>query len=234
MFFILPVLHTHFPKITLQISSKLTHLFISYSIKQHEENFYYFSNNFDLNNINNQKHSNIDNSNFENPKRVVKLDVILEDKTKSDNLVSPNRSSWLNNYEQFQNSVDFNKEIAHNVTLSNKSTNSKDSTNISFTKDRSNESVRDQITSSQYLTEPSINSNQKNLLETEKLSRTDQTLLQLPLSEIPRSKRFLVTNYQDNSTINTTCCSSVIWWNQNKMYGRLHQADQETFPKTNN
>ena len=174
MFFILPVLHTHFPKITLQISSKLTHLFISYSIKQHEENFYYFSNNFDLNNINNQKHSNIDNSNFENPKRVVKLDVILEDKTKSDNLVSPNRSSWLNNYEQFQNSVDFNKEIAHNVTLSNKSTNSKDSTNISFTKDRSNESVRDQITSSQYLTEPSINSNQKNLLETEKLSRTDR------------------------------------------------------------
>ena len=97
----------------------------------------------------------------------------MEDKTKSDNLVSPNRSSWLNNYEQFQNSVDFNKEIAHNVTLSNKSTNSKDSTNISFTKDRSNESVRDQITSSQYLTEPSINSNQKNLLETEKLSRTD-------------------------------------------------------------
>ena len=117
----------------------------------------------DLNNINNQKHSNIDNPNFENPKRVVKLDVILEDKTKSDNLVSPNRSSWLNNYEQFQDSVDFNKEIAHNVTLSNKSTNSKDSTNISFTKDRSNESVRDQITSSQDLTEPSINSNQKNL-----------------------------------------------------------------------
>ena len=43
---------------------------------------------------------------------------------------------------------------------------------------------------------------QMNLLETQKLRRTDPTLLQLPLSETP-SSTFLVTNYQDISTINT-------------------------------
>ena len=50
-----------------------------------EENFSYTSNNSNLNNINNQKLSNIDNSNFENPKRVVKSKVTSEDKTKFNN-----------------------------------------------------------------------------------------------------------------------------------------------------
>ena len=38
---------------------------------------------------------------------------MAENKTKSSNFVSPNRFSCLNNYGQFENSVDFNKEIAH-------------------------------------------------------------------------------------------------------------------------
>ena len=91
-----------------------------------EENFSYTSNDSSLNNINNQKLKNIDNSNFENPKRVVKSKV-TEDKTKFNNFISPNRFSCLKNYSQFENSIDFNKEIVHNVTSSNKLTTSKDS-----------------------------------------------------------------------------------------------------------
>ena len=91
-----------------------------------EENFSYTSNNSSLNNINNQKLNNIDNSNFENPKRVVKSKV-TEDKTKFNNFISPNRFSCLKNYSQSENSIDFNKEIVHNVTSSNKLTTSKDS-----------------------------------------------------------------------------------------------------------
>ena len=53
----------------------------------------------------------IDISKFENPKRDTKSEVIAENKTKSNNFVLPNR--FTNNYGQFENIVDFNKEIAH-------------------------------------------------------------------------------------------------------------------------
>ena len=52
-----------------------------------EENFSYTSNNSNLNNITNQKLSNIDNSNFENPRRVVKSKVTSKDKTKFNNFI---------------------------------------------------------------------------------------------------------------------------------------------------
>ena len=64
---------------------------------------------------NEEKRSNFDTPNFENPKRVVKANAMSEDKTKSDNFPSLNRFSCLNNYKQFENSADFNKEIVHNV-----------------------------------------------------------------------------------------------------------------------
>ena len=59
--------------------------------------------------------SNIDKSNFENPKRAVRSKIATEDKTKSNNFVSPNRFSSLNNYELIENSVDFSKERVHNA-----------------------------------------------------------------------------------------------------------------------
>ena len=62
---------------------------------------------------NEEKLSSIDKSNFENPKRDVKSKIMAENRTKSNNFVSPNQFSCLNNYEQFENSIDFNKEIAH-------------------------------------------------------------------------------------------------------------------------
>ena len=68
--------------------------------------------------------------------------------------------SCLNNYSQFENSIDFNKEIVHNVTSSNKLTTSNDAINISCTKECSKEPIRDQITPSKHSTVPSINSNQ--------------------------------------------------------------------------
>ena len=86
--------------------------------------------------------------------------VTSEDKTKFNNFISPNRFSCLNNYSQFENSIDFNKEIVHNVTSSNKLTTSKDSVDISCTKECSKEPARDQITPSKHPTVPSINSNQ--------------------------------------------------------------------------
>ena len=86
---------------------------------------------------NEQKLSNIDKSYFENPKRAVKSKIVAEDKTKSNNFVSPDRFSCLNNYKQFENSIDFSKKIVHNVTSSNKSTTSKVSTDISCTIERS-------------------------------------------------------------------------------------------------
>ena len=36
---------------------------------------------------------------------------MVEDKTESNNFASPSQFGCLNNYEQFENSVDFNKEI---------------------------------------------------------------------------------------------------------------------------
>ena len=62
---------------------------------------------------NEEKLSSIDKSNFENPKRDVKSNIMAENRTKSNNFVSSNQFSCLNNYEQFENSIDFNKEIAH-------------------------------------------------------------------------------------------------------------------------
>ena len=83
---------------------------------------------------------------------------MAENKTKSNNFVSRNRFSCLNNYEQFENSVEFNKEIAH-VTSSNVLITSKGSTDIFYTKERSKEPI--QITSSQHSTLSNISSNQK-------------------------------------------------------------------------
>ena len=108
-----------------------------------DENFSHTSNNSNLNNINNPKLRNIDNSDFENSKRVVKSKVASKDKTKFNNFISPNRLSCLNSYGQFENSIDFNKLIVHNVTLSNKLTTSKDSINISCTNKCSKEPVTD-------------------------------------------------------------------------------------------
>ena len=104
----------------------------------------------------------------------------------------------------------FAKEKVHNVTSSNKPSTSKGSTDISYTK----EPVRDQITSSQHLTVPSISSNQEHskepirdrIIKTNrpKAPTTNIVNYELPLSETPGSEKFLVTNYQDNSTKNTT------------------------------
>ena len=69
--------------------------------------------------------------------------VTSENETKFNNFISPNRFSCLNNYGQFENSIDFNKETVHNVTPSNKLTTSKDSINISCTKECSKELARD-------------------------------------------------------------------------------------------
>ena len=99
--------------------------------------------------------SSIDKSNFENPKRDVKSKVMAENETKSNNFVSSNWFNYLNNYEQFENSVDFNKELAH-VTSWNILTNSKCSTDLSYTEDLSKELVRYQITSSLHSTLPNI------------------------------------------------------------------------------
>ena len=60
------------------------------------------------------------------------------------------------------------------------------STENFYRKERSKEPVRDQIMLSQHSTIPVLavtKDIQKNLLQTEKLRRTDPTLLQLPLSE---------------------------------------------------
>ena len=102
-------------------------------------------------------------------------------------------NSCLNNYEQFENRVDFNEEIVRTATSSSKSTTSKESTDISFTKERSKELVRDQITSSQHSTVPVltvIKNTQKNLLEAQKLKRIDPMFLQLPLSRLHDQKSF--------------------------------------------
>ena len=68
---------------------------------------------------------------------------MAEDETKSNNFISPSLFNSLNNHKPFENRVDINKEIVHNVTSSNISTNSKGSTYISYTKERSKEPVRD-------------------------------------------------------------------------------------------
>ena len=125
-----------------------------------EEKFSYITSNSNLNNINNQKLNNIDISNFENPKRVVKSKVISENKTKSNNFVSPKQYTCLNR-NNLKIALIWTNEISQNVTPSNKSTASKDSTDIFCTKERSKEPDRDQITSSTHSTVPNINSNQE-------------------------------------------------------------------------
>ena len=69
---------------------------------------------------------------------------------------------------------------------SNILTTSQSSTNISHSKEGSKEPIRDQTRhhNTQHYPILAVTKNiQKNLLETEKLRRTDPTLLQLPLSE---------------------------------------------------
>ena len=88
--------------------------------------------------------------------------------------VSPNRFNCLNNYRQFENDVDFNKEIAH-VISSNILTTSKGSTDISQSKERSKEPIRGR----------KIKTNRPNAPTTTIIGDS------------------LVRNYQDNSTINT-------------------------------
>ena len=120
-------------------------------------------NNYKVLSDNEEKLSNFDTPNFENPKRVVKANAMSEDKTKSNNFPSLNRFSCLNNYKQFENSADFNKEIVHNVIPSNKSSKlpqARVSTDISCTKERS-KPVRDKTASSKHSTVPIINSNQE-------------------------------------------------------------------------
>ena len=95
---------------------------------------------------NEERLSNIDKSIFENLRRAIKSKVMAEDETESNNVISPSRFNYLNNHKPFEDSIDINKEIVHNVTSSNKSTNSKGSTNISYTKERSKEPVRDRKT----------------------------------------------------------------------------------------
>ena len=110
---------------------------------------------------------------------------MAENKTKSNNFASPNRFSCLNNYGQYENSVDFKKEIAH-VTTSNILTTSKSSTDISYSKECSKEPIRDQTRhhNTQHYSILAVTKNmQKGLLEAEKIRRTDPTFLQLPLSE---------------------------------------------------
>ena len=46
--------------------------------------------------------------------------VISEADTIANSFASPNRFNYLNNYEQFENNVDFNEEILRNVPPSNK------------------------------------------------------------------------------------------------------------------
>ena len=122
-------------------------------------------------------------SNFKNPKGDVKSNVMAENEAKSNNFVSPNRFSCLNNYRQFKNSVDFNKEIAQ-VMSSNILTTSKGSTDISHSKERSKEPIRDQIRSSQHSPLPNINSNQEHSKEPirDKKIRTNRT--NAPISTI--------------------------------------------------
>ena len=111
----------------------------------------------------------------------------------------------MNNYEQFENSFDFNKEIVHNVTSSNKSTTLKDSNDIYYTKERSKELVRDRITSSKHSTVPSINSNQEHLKEPIRDIKIRTNKPNAPTTTIIGDfmiKKVFVTNYQDNSTIN--------------------------------
>ena len=110
---------------------------------------------------------------------------MVKNKTKTNNFELTNRFSCLNNYEKFENSVDFNKEIYH-VMSSSILTISKGSTDISRSKERSKEPIRDQTRHHNTQNYPILavtNNIQKNLLEAERLIRTDPTLLRLPSSE---------------------------------------------------
>ena len=107
---------------------------------------------------------------------------MVKNKTKTNNFELTNRFSCLNNYGKFENSVDFNKEIYH-VMSSSILPISKGSTDISRSKERSKEPIRDQTrhhNTQHYPILAVTNNIQKNLLEAEKLIRTDPTLLRLP------------------------------------------------------
>lgn len=48
-----------------------------------------------------------------------------EEKTKFNKYVSPNWFEYLENWDQYENSIDFNREIVRKVLSSNNSSNSK-------------------------------------------------------------------------------------------------------------
>ena len=113
---------------------------------------------------------------------------MAEDKTKANNFISASRFDCFNNHKPFENSVDINKEIVHNVTSSNKSTNTKAPLIFPTQKNVQKNLLEIKLghhNTRQYPVLAVTKKIQKNLLETGKLRRTDLTLLRLPLSETP-------------------------------------------------
>ena len=113
---------------------------------------------------------------------------MTEGKTKANNFISASRFDCFNNHKPFANSVDINKEIVHNVTSSNKSTNTKAPLIFPTHKNVQKNLLEiklGQHNTRQYPVLAVTKKIQKNLLETGKLRRTDLTLLGLPLSETP-------------------------------------------------
>ena len=120
-----------------------------------------------------------------------------------------NRFSCSNNYEQFENSIDFNKEIVHNVTSSNRWTTSKHSTDISCTKERSKEPDRDQITfhnTQQYPVLTVIKNIQKNprdsKIKTNRLNAPATTIIgDSVITKVFRDKLSRQVNYKHHAAV---------------------------------
>ena len=99
-------------------------------------------------------------------------------------MISASVVKGLNNYNQFENSVDFKKEIAHNVISSNELFTSRDMTDISRLKKYSKELVEHEITSSKHSTVASINSNQEQLKEPMRDSKIKTNKTNAPITTI--------------------------------------------------
>ena len=99
-------------------------------------------------------------------------------------MISASVGKGLNNYNQFENSVDFKKEIAHNVISSNELFTSRDMTDISRLKKYSKELVEHEITSSKHSTVASINSNQEQLKEPMRDSKIKTNRTNAPITTI--------------------------------------------------
>ena len=104
-----------------------------------EQNASFVSNNSSLNKIN-KKVRDSENWDFQIPKVAVKPNVT--NRTKSNIFFFENRFECLNN-GQFESSISFNIQIAHNVASSNSSTNSKKSNDYISAKEQSKEPVTD-------------------------------------------------------------------------------------------